>query len=293
MEWDGHGGAQEVQHVTVEGGAASAGTFRLAFDGATTAVIPWDASGDQLAKALNALPTTGTVAASALEAAAAGGRQGWAVTFLDNVGDQPALEPAQVMLRGPGAAPALAVAEASAGSSPLFDQGTVGIYSMPLGSTVSGLAPEVQTITVEALAADTFTPLGHFYVSFEGHGSVPISPMASASDMKRALEGVLTIDSVEVSVEDVPMASEAPHPAGLLAPGSHARRWTVTFTGQPFDLPSMLVSTRAGGAGPDLVASAGTLGGSSPVVSVATVAHGGLATEAVVALDGAGAAPSG
>lgn len=58
-------------------------------------------------------------------------------------------------------------------------QGTVGIYTIPLGSAVLGLAPEVQTITVEALAADTFTPLGYFFVVFEGHSSVPISPMVT------------------------------------------------------------------------------------------------------------------
>ena len=50
----------------------------------------------------------------------------------------------------------------------------------------------------------------------------------------------------------------------------------MTFTGQPFDLPSLLVSTRSGALSPDVYAAAGTLGGSSPVVSVATVANGGL-----------------
>jgi len=61
-----------------------------------------------------------------------------------------------------------------------------------------------------------------------------------------------------------------------LTAGSHARRWTITFTGQPFDLPSLLVSTRSGALGPDVYAAAGTLGGSSPVVSVATLTNGGL-----------------
>jgi hypothetical protein len=74
------------------------------------------------------------------------------------------------------------------------------------------------------------------------------------------------------------MTSEAPHAPLLLAPGSHARRWTITFTGQPFNLPSLLVSTQAGATAADLHACAGTLGGSSPVVSVATLLHGGLPT---------------
>jgi hypothetical protein len=32
----------------IMGGSASAGTFRLSFDGATTTVIPFDATGDQV-----------------------------------------------------------------------------------------------------------------------------------------------------------------------------------------------------------------------------------------------------
>jgi hypothetical protein len=48
VEWDGHGGEQEVQRIMIMGGSASAGTFRLSFDGATTTVIPFDATGDQV-----------------------------------------------------------------------------------------------------------------------------------------------------------------------------------------------------------------------------------------------------
>lgn len=47
MEWDGHGGEQEIQRIMMMG-TASAGTFRLSFDGATTTVIPFDATGDQV-----------------------------------------------------------------------------------------------------------------------------------------------------------------------------------------------------------------------------------------------------
>ena len=118
------------------------------------------------------------------------------------------------------------------------------------------LAQEVQAITVEAAAWDTFTPLGFFVVTFEG---------------------VLTIDSVHVEVQNIPVAGEY-GPPYFLRPGNHGRRWVVTFTGQPFNLPSMLVSTRAGGRGADLFATAGTLGGSAPMVSVETIANGGLPT---------------
>ena len=105
VEWDGHGGQQEVQHVGIAGGVATAGTFRLSFDGATTTVIPFDASGDALARALNALSTIGAVRCERTDAASARGA-GWLITFLDNVGDMPLVEATGVMLRGPGASPA-------------------------------------------------------------------------------------------------------------------------------------------------------------------------------------------
>ncbi len=146
-----------------------------------------------------------------------------------------------------------------------------------------GLAQEVQAITVEAAAWDTFTPLGFFVVTFEGRSSIPISPTATAWEMQRALEGVLTIDSVHVEVQDIPVASEY-GPPYFLRPGNHGRRWVVTFTGQPFNLPSMLVSTRAGGRGADLFATAGTLGGTAPMVSVETVSNGGLPTTFLAAV---------
>jgi hypothetical protein len=133
VEWDGHSGTQEVQHVGITGGVATAGTFRLAFDGATTGVLPYDASAAQVAHALNALATTGTVAvttdasdssdsASSARGPPSGGHRGWTVTFLDMVGDQPPLRPASAMLRGPGVSPSLTVTELAKGTEPLFDQ---------------------------------------------------------------------------------------------------------------------------------------------------------------------------
>lgn len=105
----------------------------------------------KLALALNALPTTGAVEVSA---EAEDGARAWAVTFLDNVGDVPLLEPAEVMLRSAtGQGLSLAAAELHPGTPPYFDQGTVGIYAMPLGSAVLPLAPEVQTITVRSPVA--------------------------------------------------------------------------------------------------------------------------------------------
>jgi hypothetical protein len=86
-----------VQAVSIDG-VANAGTFRLAFDGATTSVIPWDASADQVAHALNSLQTVGAVAVSSSSSSGS-----WTVTFLDNVGDQSLLEATSVMLRGPAA----------------------------------------------------------------------------------------------------------------------------------------------------------------------------------------------
>ena len=74
-----------------------------------------------------------------------------------------------------------------------------------------GLQQEVQTITIESAATDTFTPLGFFVVTFEGRSSIPISPTATAWEMQRALEGVLTIDSVHVEVQDDDVSTHLLH----------------------------------------------------------------------------------
>lgn len=89
---------------------------------------------------------------------------------------------------------------------------------------------------------------------------------------------IFILKSPNQKVKDIDYRSEPPHEV-LMVAASHARQWTVTFTGQPFDLPSMLVSTRAGPqrySSADLVATAGTLGGTSPIVHVKTKQHGGL-----------------
>jgi hypothetical protein len=291
VEWDSHSGVMAQQVITQTG--AHSGTFRLTFDGATTKAIPFDATELQLEHALTALQTVGSVQVSRAEltndegGAKKNGKKGskatagfsWTVAFLDNVGDVSLLEaPAGSRNLRPASAssavPAINVRSLVQGSKPPFDQGTVGIYTLPLGSAKVSAAHEVQRITVEAAAADTFTPLGTFIVSFEGHTSIPISPTATASEVKKALEGILTIGAVSVTSEDIGMTSTPPN---ILLPGSHARRWTVTFDDSAVDVPSMLVSTQAGDVGTRVAG--GTLGGSAPAVYVETLSQGGPVNE--------------
>lgn len=85
----------------------------------------------------------------------------------------------QLYSEGGGQAPTLSVTETMKGSNPPFDEGSLGIYTLPLGSEVIDLVPEIQTITVQASATDVFAPSGYFYVSFESHSSQPILPTAS------------------------------------------------------------------------------------------------------------------
>lgn len=88
VEWDGHAGVQEQQRLS-QSQRTDAGTFRLIFDGATTAPIPHDASAKQLASALNALHTVGETFVTRTESPSG---YEWIITFLDNVGDLPLLE---------------------------------------------------------------------------------------------------------------------------------------------------------------------------------------------------------
>ena len=280
VEWDGRSGVVEQQAVTLLG--AGSGTFRLAFNGATTAPVPHDATSRQLESALAALPTVGSSVQVTRLAEAGGSGFTWTVLFLDTVGDVALLEaPASArQLRAPALRdppPSLTVREAVKGSAPSFDQGTVGIYTLPLGAADVSAANEVQTITVEAAAADTFSPLGgSFRVVFEGHTSVPIAPTASAAEVKTALEGILTVGAVSVTVEDLSMTSAPPN---RLLPGSHARRWTVTFEDSTADVPSLLVSTGVASDEVSTMGTGGTLGGTAPAVYVETVTQGGPVTE--------------
>mmetsp|Transcript_28759 Transcript_28759/g.37129 ORF Transcript_28759/g.37129 Transcript_28759/m.37129 type:complete len:411 (+) Transcript_28759:98-1330(+) len=135
VEWDGHGGEQEVQRITLTG-APTTGHFKLNFDGAITERIFFDATSDQVACALNSLSNIGHVEVEKMI-------DGWKVTFIDNVGNQPLLRTSDVTFKNKRQNYHLVISEEVEGTPPYFDQGTVGIYTMPLGSAVvKSLSPE-------------------------------------------------------------------------------------------------------------------------------------------------------
>jgi len=121
--------------------------------------------------------------------------------------------------------------------------------------------PEVQMIVLESSADDMG---GMFVVHFMGESSSNIYTDSDAVQIKKALEGISTIDSVNVSI--------FLHTQDSMT--SYGQRWIITFTSQIGNLPSILVDT--GSAPPSTIATGGTLFGSSSIVRVETISDGGL-----------------
>ncbi len=123
--------------------------------------------------------------------------------------------------------------------------------------------PEVQEIILETTANDMG---GHIRVHFMGEVTSNISIDANEVAIKHALEGISTIDQVQVSI--------IPHTQDFMS--SYGQRWIITFSSQRGNLPSMLVDTGSGL--PSTIATGGSLRGSSSVVRVRTIFDGGLPT---------------
>jgi Fibronectin type III domain len=215
--------------------------------------------------ALNALPTIGTVSVLR-EDLPAGSGFAWFVTFLDNTGAQPLLEALSTGLRGAGAQ-RVVTSVIVPGTAPPFDQGTVGINTLPLGSAELGPAAEVQSVWAVASAADLS---GTFQVAFAGHTApAEISAASgSAADMVAALESLPTVPTgVQASVEAV----------------SGGRRWRVTFPAALGNTPALLVSTSTAAApsAAGTVATAGSLKGTAAQVYTSVDVQGGLPTSFV------------
>ncbi len=174
VDWDSAPGISEIQRVAVSGaGAATGGTFRLKFDGATMLPIAWNADASTVEFALNALPTVGTVS---VQKPLPGE---WLVTFANNIGDLPMMSGLSTTLTPSTAS--VSIDEVVSGINPPFDQGAVGLTPLPLGSAIVEPLPALQAITVTASAGDLH---GTFVVEFEGRSSLPISAAANASEVQ-------------------------------------------------------------------------------------------------------------
>ncbi|KAL9189871.1 hypothetical protein ACHAXT_009546 [Thalassiosira profunda] len=125
-------------------------------------------------------------------------------------------------------------------------------------------SPEVQMITLESTADDMG---GTFAVRFMGQSSASIKTVATEEEVKQALEGISTIDDVDVSITSHSQDESTPN---------YGQRWIVTFTSQGGNLPSLLLDT--GSAPPCTIATGGTIFGSSSILRVETESDGGLPT---------------
>lgn len=121
---------------------------------------------------------------------------------------------------------------------------------------------EVQVISLESSADDM---RGFFVVNFMGESTPTIPTDAEASVIKTALEGISTINSVEVSIQ--------PHNQDFIT--TYGQRWIITFESQQGNLPSMLIDTGSGQP-PSTLAIGGTVFGSSSIIRVETLSNGGL-----------------
>ncbi|GMH48108.1 hypothetical protein TL16_g00218 [Triparma laevis f. inornata] len=263
VEWDTNPGSPEVQTITSSSDNTMYGTFKLTFKTFTTGAIPFDSSEVKMKSSLEALQSVGSVAVSR---SSAGNGYVWTVTFSDNVGDQPDLIADKSSLGGSNAN--VVVSEVVAGTDPAFDQGTVGIYTLPLGSSEVNAPSEVQKIKTSSLSADVG---GGFYAHFMGQQSTLISYDADETAMKEAIESMSTVVGVTVSMADV---SESTAPVAFAS-----REWSITFTGHTGDLPSLLVSTVNGASSPQYpatVSTGGTLTGTGATVKVTEVTAGSV-----------------
>merc|ERR1711988_2052987 len=159
VEWDGAAGISEVQAITTSASSSLDGTFRLSFRGHSTSALPYDASDERLQVALEGLRTVGKVRVERTGPISNGFM--WEVTFLQNVGNVPLISLDPTGLVGNGIF--TDVSELIKGTEPSFDQGTVGIHEMPLGSTELVVPEEVQEIALSAQAEDGRILLRQFH----------------------------------------------------------------------------------------------------------------------------------
>ena len=107
---------------------------------------------------------------------------------------------------------------------------------------------------------------GFFVVNFMGESTTNIHIDAEADEIKKALEGISTIDPVDVSIH--------PHTQDFIT--TYGQRWIITFDSQQGNLPSMLIDT--GSDHPPTIGTGGTVFGSSSIIRVDTISNGGLPT---------------
>merc|ERR1711937_337084 len=204
-----------VQAITTSASSSLDGTFRLSFRGQSTSALPYDASDERLQVALEGLQTVGKVRVERTGPISNGFM--WEVTFLQNVGNVPLISLDPTGLVGNGIF--TDVSELIEGTEPSFDQGTVGIHKMPLGSTELVVPEEVQEIALSAQAEDVD---GYFYVNFMGEVTQKIYHNFTEAEMEEALLGLSTVTAITVTKRFTYQSTVAPV-------SDYGWVWAVTF----------------------------------------------------------------
>jgi hypothetical protein len=216
----------DIQTISVSG-APTAGTFQLAFDGQTTAPVPFNATAAQLETALASLSNVGASGVVCLSGALPGANV--TVTFAGplSVGAQPVILAAGSTLTGAG--------------SP-----TVGLAH----TTTGAVGAAVQTLSV------TGTPTGGgFALSFGGQttGSIPFNATAAAVQIALTALGSIGAGNVVCTGGPLPGTAVTITFAGSLAAGPQPLIAVAanTLTGGTNPVPA-IASTTTGVATADV-----------------------------------------
>jgi PA14 domain/Fibronectin type III domain len=227
--------ALEVQQFTTLYTAANAagGSFSVTVAGHKTVPLAWDASADDIAEAISALPTG--AATVTRTAAAAGAGYVYTVTFTEHVGDVPQLT-VNSNLIGLASAPTVTTVTQGAAKH--------------IKTTDAPLVNEVQTLTIGGGATGTFI------LHYRGEFTAPLTVGSGtlALDIETALQGLGIIGDVSVvetsAGSNVFTITFLPEPASPAA-GSTMAHWLtygdlplITVTGAA--TPITVVETKAG-----------------------------------------------
>jgi hypothetical protein len=241
----------EVQVISISSATAVfSGTFCLSYQGFSTGQLPYDASATRMEAALESIPNVGNVIVTQSLMSGTSYGISWTVQFLDNVGDMQSLKVSCNKLIGTSVS--IALTTKVTGDTPSFNAASV------INSSAVTRTSSIQSITVTSSSTDLN---GHFWVSCSGEISQAIDVYSSATDMKRILEAMLTIRTVNVVAIDQKLDSAAPNT-------HYGRIWMITFLDSHYQ--SLLVTTNGGAA--DVSAVGGQLLGSKTRVVVSRVA---------------------
>jgi hypothetical protein len=271
LEIDSASAIKEVQVVNINSTSSKlSGSFSLQFGGFSTSVIPYDASASRMEAAIESLASVGNVQVvqKLSQSGSTSYSISWTVTFLDNVGPLGLISVSANNLVGSSVV--IRAYRILIGTAPTFTGGSVGIFQKPLQSLSLMKTVSVHRITVNSTSSDLS---GTFYVVNGGETSSPISVYSTAEEMKNRLESMLTISAVEVSLTVQTLTSGIPR-------SNYGATWTVTFLGTQYR--SLLVSTDPANTIAEVVATGGSLTGSSAIVGVERMSPGEILPSSAV-----------